>query len=78
MIHALISQLSLDRAKTILENSDFWSSPSSARTSAESVTILRVLGGDPPKESPPVKVEKPVKVKDEPALKADESESAIV
>lgn len=78
MIHALISQLALDRAKTILENSDFWSGPGSAKTSADAVTVLRALGGDPPKETYPVKAEKPAKVKEEPAPKADESESTIV
>lgn len=53
MIHTLISQLALDRAKTILENSDFWSGPAAAKTSAEAVTVLRALGGDPPKEEAP-------------------------
>lgn len=70
MIHTLISQLALDRAKTILENPDFWGGPGAAKTSAETVTILRALGGDAPKETPPAKVEKPAPVK--PAPKADE------
>lgn len=73
MIQTLISQLALDRAKTILENGDFWSGPTAAKTSAEAVTILRALGGDAPKEEP-VKVEKPAK----PALKPDESKPADV
>ena len=82
MIHALISQIALDRAKTILENSDFWSGPGSARTSAETVTILRALGGEPTKGEPakaekPI-AEKPAKVKEEPAPKADESKPADV
>jgi len=78
MIHALISQLALDRAKTILEIGDYWSSPGAARTSAEAITILRALGGDPPKESPPVKPEKPEKPSAKPTLKTDESESTLV
>lgn len=73
MIHTLISQLALDRAKTILENADFWGGPGAAKTSAETVTILRALGGDAPKDAPPAKVEKAPKVKEEPAPKADES-----
>ena len=74
MIHALISQLALDRAKTILENSDFWSGPAAAKTSAEAVTVLRALGGDAPKEEP-AKPEKPAA---KPAPKPDESKPADV
>lgn len=77
MIHNLISQLALDRAKTILENSDFWSGPGSAKTSAEAVTVLRALGGDAPKEEP-AKAEKPAPAPVKPAPKADESKPADV
>jgi len=84
MIHTLISQLALDRAKTILEIGDYWSSPGSARTSAEAVTILRALGGDPPKEEP-TKAEKPADEIKKPKLHpitapvtADESKPADV
>jgi len=81
MIHTLISQLALDRAKSILEVGDYWSSPGAAKTSAEAVTALRALGGDPPKEEPakpekPAPVAAPAPVK--PAPKADESKPADV
>lgn len=36
----IIANLAKDRAKTILENSDFWSGPGSAKTSAEAVGTL--------------------------------------
>ena len=39
-IEETIAQLAKERAKTILENSDFWSGPGSAKTSAEAVTAL--------------------------------------
>lgn len=74
MIHQLISELALDRAKTILENSDFWSGPGSAKTSADAVTVLRALGGDPPNDKPAKAEKLPVK----PAPKADESAPALV
>jgi len=84
MIHTLISQLALDRAKTILENSDFWSGPGAANTSAQAVTVLRALGGDPPKEEP-TKAEKPAEEIKKPKLHpitapvtADESNPADV
>jgi hypothetical protein len=35
-----IAKLAKDRAKTILENGDFWSSPGAANTSATAVTAL--------------------------------------
>lgn len=36
----IIANLAKDRAKTILENGDFWSGPSAAKTSAEAVGTL--------------------------------------
>jgi len=36
----IIARLAKDRAKTILENGDYWSSPGAAKTSAEAVSIL--------------------------------------
>lgn len=91
MTHTLISQLALDRAKTILENSDFWSGPAAAKTSAEAVTVLRALGGDPPKQAKPdesaviveamglpIKPKQAVKTKEEPPQQPDESKPADV
>lgn len=39
-IEQTIAQLAKERAKTILENSDFWSGPGSSKTSAEAVGTL--------------------------------------
>lgn len=39
----IIARLAKDRAKTILENSDFWSGPGSANTSATAITALVAL-----------------------------------
>jgi hypothetical protein len=36
----IIARLAKDRAKTILENSDYWSSPGAAKTSAEAIHTL--------------------------------------
>ncbi len=36
----IIARLAKDRAKTILENSDYWSSPGAAKTSAEAIGTL--------------------------------------
>jgi hypothetical protein len=42
-----IARLAKERAKTILENSDYWSGPGPAKTSAEAVTALVALGNTP-------------------------------
>jgi len=42
-----IAKLAKDRAKTILENGDFWGSPGAANTSATAVTALVALGNSP-------------------------------
>lgn len=39
-IEQTIAQLAKERAKTILENSDFWSGPGASKTSAEAVGTL--------------------------------------
>lgn len=38
-----IARLAKERAKIILENSDFWSGPPAAKTSAEAVTVLMAV-----------------------------------
>jgi hypothetical protein len=39
----IIARLAKDRAKTILENGDFWGSPGAANTSATAITALVAL-----------------------------------
>jgi len=88
----LIAKLAKDRAKTILENSDFWSGPGSAKTSAEAVGTLlsyRWQLEAPPSsaqnalivaEEPPQQVEAPKskrQPKESPApVKTDDAEPA--
>lgn len=79
MIHTLISQLALDRAKTILENPDFWSSANTAKISSDAVGGLFSLGLKfipfPETKEECAKPEKPAA---KPAPKPDESKPADV
>jgi len=59
-----VSELAHDRAKTILQNSDLWSSPNAAKASAEALSLLGsvVVQFQPLEPKPePVKVERPTK-----------------
>lgn len=61
---AKVSKLAHDRAKTILQNGDLWSSPNAAKASAEALQVLgSVIEQFQPLEPKPepVKAEKPAK-----------------
>lgn len=72
-----IARLAKERAKTILENSDYWSGPGPAKTSAEAVSTLigyeySLLGRF--RMSPPIEV-KPASDAESPKPKRQPKES---
>ncbi len=70
----IIARLAKDRAKTILENGDYWSSPGAAKTSAEAVgTLLSYRWQLLEPAAPPA--EEPVSVVESPKPKRQPKES---
>jgi hypothetical protein len=74
-----IARLAKERAKTILENSDYWSGPGPAKTSAEAVgTLLSYrwqLETPPPALNEPLVAEEPPQQVEAPKPKRQPKES---